>query len=820
MDTNGETLLLSVNEAPTANLSAPVSSETVINGFAAHAIPESVPVHPPAAPALAEPASISSNGPSSASVESRLDASGSRLALPVLGKRVRKFGSFLGSQNDKSVPTTPVSAPSTPFVVTPSTPVSTPGTPLNLGTPLSASGSWPGLPIPALSSKLARKEVIATPDDLRKVKLSKGYSYEPVPTAGVIIPKHEEAPLSAKRERKKSSVLADYDEFSRPAAANHDDDEFMPKVKKAKKESKSPALRDHKVKTPKSSSKSKGGYELSGVLPEFQPIPLPGHASSKKYKREDHSQQFMVPPPQQLSPTGPLNPLVASGPIPMTSQAVKQCKSILNACVRDPNADPFKVPVDPVKLGIPDYFNIIKFPMDLSTIRTKLDRGKYAHVEEFAADFRLIFSNCLAYNGAMAPVTLMSKKIEQIFESRFAEKLPMMRALAMPTPAIPAYPQYAPPSFQQYPYGYPMPPAAPPPPVVAPPPLLPPAPKSYMRETIQELTDSMKYVREEIQRLRKEAAERPPPPPPLPPPPLPVYEPPPLPEVVEYIPPPRQRGQPSGRGRGRPPTAPEPEKEMTFEEKRSLSLNINNLPPESLGKIVSIIHQRMPHLAGGSDEIEIDIDALDAGTLRALEKYVNGVLHKSQPRNKAQAKSAAANLSRGRQKPPRSSGNGDDEYVPDSLDTADVRRRLHDLSSSRSRNGAAHEAEEVIVDDIGHEQPSYPPVTIEKDASSSSDSDSSSSSSSSSDSSSSESASDGGPRRKRLRKKSKASPVNTAVLMAQQQPTPGSVLPTPPPSAGTKLGCCQTSKQGSKWTDTRFKCTRPPILSTPLCFAF
>jgi hypothetical protein len=54
--------------------------------------------------------------------------------------------------------------------------------------------------------------------------------------------------------------------------------------------------------------------------------------------------------------------------------------------------------------GIPDYFLIVKHPMDLGTVQDKLKRSLYGTAEEFAADMRLVFSNCRLYNKVRYPV--------------------------------------------------------------------------------------------------------------------------------------------------------------------------------------------------------------------------------------------------------------------------------------------------------------------------------------------------------------------------------------------------------------------------------
>lgn len=59
---------------------------------------------------------------------------------------------------------------------------------------------------------------------------------------------------------------------------------------------------------------------------------------------------------------------------------------------------PFRLPVDPNSLGIPDYFDIVRKPIDLSTIKGKLTSGQYSDPWEYVDDVWLMFDNAWLYN--------------------------------------------------------------------------------------------------------------------------------------------------------------------------------------------------------------------------------------------------------------------------------------------------------------------------------------------------------------------------------------------------------------------------------------
>lgn len=60
----------------------------------------------------------------------------------------------------------------------------------------------------------------------------------------------------------------------------------------------------------------------------------------------------------------------------------------------------FQDPVDPVKLQIPTYFDVIKKPMDFGTITRKLASGAYTSAQAFRDDLLLVVNNAIEFNPA------------------------------------------------------------------------------------------------------------------------------------------------------------------------------------------------------------------------------------------------------------------------------------------------------------------------------------------------------------------------------------------------------------------------------------
>ncbi|ETS83279.1 hypothetical protein PFICI_05155 [Pestalotiopsis fici W106-1] len=81
---------------------------------------------------------------------------------------------------------------------------------------------------------------------------------------------------------------------------------------------------------------------------------------------------------------------------------------------------PFREPVNPVEDGVPDYLDKVQKPMDLGTIKKRMDSAGYNSAEEFAADVRQIFKNCYTYWDRNTPMWATCEKFEKTFEEKYS----------------------------------------------------------------------------------------------------------------------------------------------------------------------------------------------------------------------------------------------------------------------------------------------------------------------------------------------------------------------------------------------------------------
>jgi hypothetical protein len=81
------------------------------------------------------------------------------------------------------------------------------------------------------------------------------------------------------------------------------------------------------------------------------------------------------------------------------------------------NGGVFNKPVDPVALNLPTYFDRVKQPMDLGTVRNRLHIGHYDSLESCFQDVRLVFENAINFNGKEHFVAKVAAELLAEFEN-------------------------------------------------------------------------------------------------------------------------------------------------------------------------------------------------------------------------------------------------------------------------------------------------------------------------------------------------------------------------------------------------------------------
>uniref|UniRef100_A0A3Q1H388 Bromodomain containing 3 n=1 Tax=Anabas testudineus TaxID=64144 RepID=A0A3Q1H388_ANATE len=298
------------------------------------------------------------------------------------------------------------------------------------------------------------------------------------------------------------------------------------------------------------------------------------------------------------------------------SEQLKYCEDILKELLSKKHsayAWPFYEPVDAVKLQLHDYHDIIKHSMDLSTVKKKLDGGEYQGAAGFAADIRLIFSNCYKYNPPHYDVVAKAKKLQGVFEKKFAKMHEEPLELNPPTSSVSSKSTCFSGGITN---GGSF--------------CLEKSDSAEERATrFAELQEQLKSVHEQLTALSE----------------APVITPK---KKIEYKKEDVRQSKASATSKcpwkGNKEWESDDESlPMTFDEKHQLSLDINRLPGVKLGRVVQIIQTREPSTRDSNpDEIEIDFETLKPSTLRELEQYVKLCLHKKYKKFQKKSSQAAS----------------------------------------------------------------------------------------------------------------------------------------------------------------------------------
>ncbi|KAF8106047.1 hypothetical protein N665_0147s0006 [Sinapis alba] len=248
-------------------------------------------------------------------------------------------------------------------------------------------------------------------------------------------------------------------------------------------------------------------------------------------------------------------------------QIFKSCNALLTKLMKHKDGWVFNVPVDAKVLGLHDYHTIVKEPMDLGTVKAKLENGLYESPLDFAEDVRLTFNNAILYNPIGHDVHSMAKFLLNMFEEKWVSievQFENLHRKVKPTrPAAPVV--------------EPLPAPSP-----SPPPLLPTVIEDRTLERAESMTTPLEPETVTTTTLEKPEAE--------------------------------EEEEEAGVN----------VRDLTMDEKRRLSEELQDLPYDKLETVVQIIKKSNPELSQQDDEIELDIDSVDIQTLWELYRFVIG----------------------------------------------------------------------------------------------------------------------------------------------------------------------------------------------------
>ncbi|KAG5208358.1 GCN5-related histone actyltransferase [Trichophyton interdigitale] len=110
--------------------------------------------------------------------------------------------------------------------------------------------------------------------------------------------------------------------------------------------------------------------------------------------------------------------------LPRRGPYFKELRHFLNLMRNHKSAWPFADSVN--KDQVPGYYNVIKSPMDLSTMEERLEQDYYTTPKILFDDLKLIFSNCRTYNSEYSVFVKCAKQLER-YMRKIVKEIPEWR---------------------------------------------------------------------------------------------------------------------------------------------------------------------------------------------------------------------------------------------------------------------------------------------------------------------------------------------------------------------------------------------------------
>ncbi|EAY17029.1 Bromodomain containing protein [Trichomonas vaginalis G3] len=92
---------------------------------------------------------------------------------------------------------------------------------------------------------------------------------------------------------------------------------------------------------------------------------------------------------------------------------VDECINVINELLKYSISAMFANPVDPERDRCPNYLQLIKEPMDLGTVKKRLESGYYKTVSDWRHDMDLIWNNSYTFNKVNSFIGLITKDLQE-----------------------------------------------------------------------------------------------------------------------------------------------------------------------------------------------------------------------------------------------------------------------------------------------------------------------------------------------------------------------------------------------------------------------